>query len=99
MNNNSIYDDEGFITHSTMPIKFKWNGGSKRPYADTVVGVLLKGVKNEEEAKNAVRNFGSGETIYDNRDERKGWWEYYFSKVEKVGEDLYQVNYVKPFTD
>lgn len=98
--NNNLYDEEGYITHSTLPVKFKWHGGSKRPYADTVVGVLIKGVKSEEEAKNTVRQFGSyPETIYDNHESRKGWWEYYFTTVRKISDDEFHVMYVKPFTD
>lgn len=97
---NKLYDEEGYITHSSLPVKFKWSGGSKRPYADNVVGVIIKGVTSEEDAKDTVRQFGSyPETIYDNADVRKGWWEYYFKQITKLSDDEFHVFYVKPFTD
>lgn len=93
-----MYDKEGFITNEELGIKFKYEGGSHRPYADTVTGLVIKGENiTEKKAKEIARQFSKSK-IYENKDEREGWWETYFSRIEKL-DDGWHLFYITPFND
>lgn len=92
-----MYDESGFITNEELGIKFKYSGGSKRPYADTITGLIIQGDITEQKAKEIAEQF-NGSKIYENKDERKGWWETYFSRIEKL-DNGFHLYYVTPFND
>ena len=97
-----MYDEEQFITNEELGIKFKYEGGSHRPYADQVTGLTLKTIDGskltEKKVKKIAQDFKK-ETIYNKDDEARSWYGIFWSSCEKREDGSWHVVFVDPFTD
>lgn len=72
--------------------------GQPRPYADSIfIGTIQ--ANSEQEAKDELQKNRDCVTPFKNKDEKREWWEIYFTELSEIEPGLWRFKFITLYTD